>query len=318
LGTTVFTGDLPADSSDDRPGSPSGSASTTDGATGSTGDSTTGGTSSGDDASGSGDTGPGANDGPYFFIQLADTQFGMFEGNDSFEMETELFEQAVAHINELRPDFVTVCGDLVNQEMNDEQRDEFWRIADTIDPSITLRLVAGNHDVGNTPNPTTLAWYRSSFGPDWYTFTHHTSHFIVLNSTLIRDPEDAESERDAQREWLDDALVEGAGADHIFILQHHPWILEERDEGDGYFNIPWDIREGYLDLFEQHQVTAVFSGHYHRNAHAQANGIEYVITGPVGKPLGDDDSGLRIVKVYPDHIEHEYYEFGDVPTEVNL
>ena len=50
----------------------------------------------------------------FFFMQLADTQYGMFTGNKGFEQEVALVQQAVEHINRLRPRFVIVCGDLTN------------------------------------------------------------------------------------------------------------------------------------------------------------------------------------------------------------
>ena len=43
-----------------------------------------------------------------------------------------------------------------------------------------------------------------------------------------------------------------------------------------------------------------------------------VISGPVGFPLADDPSGLRIVKVYDDRVEHEYFGMDDVPMYVDL
>ena len=49
---------------------------------------------------------------PWFFIQLTDPQFGMFDCNVSFEKETILYEKAVAKINSLNPDFVVITGDL--------------------------------------------------------------------------------------------------------------------------------------------------------------------------------------------------------------
>ena len=41
-----------------------------------------------------------------------------------------------------------------------------------------------------------------------------------------------------------------------------------------------------------------------------------VATGPVGKPLGSDPSGLRVVWVFDDHLEHRYYALEAVPAEV--
>jgi hypothetical protein len=34
--------------------------------------------------------------------------------------------------------------------------------------------------------------------------------------------------------------------------------------------------------------------------------------------LADDPSGLRIVKVYDDRVEHEYFGMDDVPISVDL
>jgi len=48
---------------------------------------------------------------PYFFIQITDPQFGMFESNKGFQKETELYEKAVKEINGLKPDFVVITGD---------------------------------------------------------------------------------------------------------------------------------------------------------------------------------------------------------------
>jgi hypothetical protein len=38
----------------------------------------------------------------------------------------------------------------------------------------------------------------------------------------------------------------------------------------------------------------------------------------VGQPLGGDKSGLRVVIVRDDGLEHRYYHFGEMPTQVDL
>jgi hypothetical protein len=49
----------------------------------------------------------GIQEAPYFFIQLSDTQFGMFENNTGFQKETELYEKA--HLT-LHPEPLLMCG----------------------------------------------------------------------------------------------------------------------------------------------------------------------------------------------------------------
>ncbi|GAH76052.1 unnamed protein product, partial [marine sediment metagenome] len=41
-------------------------------------------------------------------------------------------------------------------------------------------------------------------------------------------------------------------------------------------------------------------------------------TSAVGKPLGDAPSGLRIVKVFTDSIEHIYYGLDEIPDSIRF
>ncbi|MCP5059080.1 MAG: hypothetical protein GY937_20440 [bacterium] len=215
-----------------------------------------------------------------FFLQMADTQFGMFAkplsfsmlgwpwNEDSFEEETQRFEQAISHANRLKPAFVAFCGDLVNTPGHSGQIAEFKRIAAQLDAEIPLHLVAGNHDIENEPTPQTLARYRDDFGKDWYSFRHDDVYGIVLNSTILVEPDAVQADVDAQLAWLEAELpqAQASGARHILVFQHHPYFIEAPDESDGYFNIPHETRRLYLDLFKAHGVHAVFAGHYHRNS----------------------------------------------------
>src|SRR2546430_3297593 len=120
-----------------------------------------------------------------FFIQMSDPQFGMYSENRDFAQETINFEFAIATANRLRPKFVVICGDLINQAGNSAQAAEYHRIAAKLNPAIKLYSVAGNHDVGNEPTPTSLAAYREKFGPDYYSFRSDDLEGFVLDSSLI-------------------------------------------------------------------------------------------------------------------------------------
>jgi len=84
---------------------------------------------------------------PPFFIQMSDPQFGMYSANADFAQETVNFEFAIATANRLRPQFIVITGDLVNQAGNALQIAEFHRIAAKLNAGIKLYNVAGNHDV---------------------------------------------------------------------------------------------------------------------------------------------------------------------------
>jgi 3',5'-cyclic AMP phosphodiesterase CpdA len=260
-----------------------------------------------------------AADKPFFFIQLADPQFGFAAENKDFALETANFEKAIAAANRLRPAFVIVCGDLVNKPGDPAQVAEYLRIASQLDRSIKLYNVAGNHDIGNEPTAASIAAYKEKFGPDYYSFRVGGMAAFVLNSQIIYFGKPVE-ELQEQRRWLESELARAkkAGARHLVVFQHHPLFIADPAEKDAYFNIPLAARREYLDLFKKYGVSHVFTGHHHRNGLAKDGPVEVVVNGPVGKPLGPDPSGLRIVIVGDSGLEHRYYGLGDLPERVEV
>ena len=67
------------------------------------------------------------------------------------------FEFAIATANRLKPAFVVITGDLINESGNAAQTAEYKRIAAKLDPEIKLYSVPGNHDVQNEPTAESLA-----------------------------------------------------------------------------------------------------------------------------------------------------------------
>jgi 3',5'-cyclic AMP phosphodiesterase CpdA len=257
---------------------------------------------------------------PFFFIQLTDPQFGMSTTNQDFAQETANFEFAVATVNRLRPAFVVITGDLVNQPGDAAQIAEYQRILRRIDSTIPVYNVAGNHDIENIPTPVRIAAYTNQFGPDHYTFRHGGFVGIVLDSVVIHSPQQTTNHLAEQERWLRAELEHArqSRARHIVIFAHHPWFLKADDEPDEYFNIPRERRAAYLTLFHEFGVKHLFSGHYHRNAVARDGDLETIASGPVGKPLGEGKSGLRVVIVRHDQIEHRYHDFGALPNRIDL
>ena len=100
----------------------------------------------------------------FSFVQLCDTQLGM----GGYDHDLETFKLAVSQINELKPDFVIICGDLVHKA-NDSSYSDFKKIMEGF--KMPCYLAPGNHDVGNIPNDTTLDYYRKTIGNDYYNFT---------------------------------------------------------------------------------------------------------------------------------------------------
>jgi 3',5'-cyclic AMP phosphodiesterase CpdA len=249
---------------------------------------------------------------PFFFIVAADPQ--LFWG------PVKLWETAVAHANRLKPSFMVVCGDLVQEPGSDEQAQAYLQVAAKLDKSIPLVNVAGNHDVGAPPTPESLAWFEKHFGKPWRSFTHAGCLCIVLESDVLSKPEKAPKIAEQQMAWLRKTLQDAGPKKpaHIMVFEHHSLCLQRVDEPDGYFNLPRPLRQELLELFHKHGVRAVFSGHYHRNAYVKDGELELITTSSLGKPLGKDPTGFRIVKVFADRIEHRYYGYDQMPQQVDF
>ena len=279
----------------------------------------------------------------FSFIQLADPQFGMYaslSGTDNpsfdrladlgmnitkvpkttgFQYETARYEMAIAAANKLDPEFVITCGDMCNDKENpSDEYTELMRITGTLSKTIPMYWVAGNHDVTNQPTPESLSRYRKLYGDDVYSFDREDSHFVVINSTVCQDPSLVWNEWERQVEFLTSDLREarGNGSRHMVVFTHHPPFLTFLDEDDSWLVIPKKRRRVLVDLFVKYGVSHVFSGHWHRNHYSYFRKLQIVATSSVGYPLGGDPSGFRIVNVYDDRIEHEFFALGSPPENI--
>ncbi len=262
------------------------------------------------------------DDESFYFFQLADTQF--FWGDDPVGK----WRSAIAQANRLRPDFVVVCGDLINRNGDaakvDLEEDErraraYLDGAAQLDASIPLRNVAGNHDVCNVPTPETLAWYEQRFGPPWYAFTHKTAQFVVLESDLMKNPQGAPEAAEQQLDWLKQTLTTKMpdAVRQRIVFMHHPLCLKSLDEGDSYFLLPKKRRSELADLFRRSGVKTVFSGHYHGNVVVRDGELEMVTTSGLAKTLRGDPLGFRIVRVGAEGVEHTFYAHAEIPEKLS-
>ncbi len=283
----------------------------------------------------------------FSFIQLADPQFGLFARfsgqtdeqiagyrarglnikpapeTTGFTDETRLFTGAIDAANRLRPAFVVVCGDIVNQWDDDAQVEEALRIGALLDHGIDLHWVAGNHDVGvdeghTIPSDESLARYRANFGPDNYAFQHGDASFIVLNTAVMQRPDETPGELKAQMAFLETELLAARTrrSRHTILFTHHPLFLREPDEdvpAEAHLTIPIARRRPVLNLLREYDVDAVFAGHWHRNNYAADGKMGMIASGSVGYPFGDDPSGYRIVQVGDDGLKHDWYAMAEFP-----
>jgi len=292
--------------------------------------------------------------GNFSFVVAADPQLGFLDDKDwggcgegNWYEEKFAAEMLVNEVNAMNPPprMLMICGDLVhsmpegtntkytNPEFSCRQKDDFKEVFSKLKPEIPCVVLPGNHCVGNAPTLDSVSIWCKDFGDDYYSFWLGGVRCISLNTQLFSDSSLAPELQQAQEQWLEKILSDLAVTKpkHVLIFQHIPWFIYEEDEDRGYFNIPPDVRKGWLDRISSLKgddgeplVKAVFCGHFHHDVVSQfnENKIEHIITSAVGRQMSKEEGkvnmdlgieseirpGYRIVRVKEDEIQHLYVE----------
>lgn len=212
------------------------------------------------------------------FVVVSDTHYMRAPGEGPLELEsrrlqTARVEHALRMVASLDPAFVIHLGDLVQAF---PEMDEFdLALAEALGQIAAcgltdIRHVAGNHDVGDKPDPTMpTAWvtsesldrYHASFGPSWYSWNAGGFHFVVLNSQIMNG---ALPEADEQRRWCEADLAANAGAPVIIALHLAPFLVDPAEPSLGHYdNIAEPARSWLIDFIERYDVRLLFTGHSH-------------------------------------------------------
>lgn len=265
---------------------------------------------------------------PFFFVQAADTQLGLidrhFRNRVGWQEELELTRKVVAACNRMepKPEFLVICGDLVDaypgqSARKDQVRDLKQELA-KLTPDVPLVCVCGNHDIGDEPTMDSLREYKRDFGNDYFYYTLNGVLFIVINSQFYKHRQYLNDYANEHDRWLECMLQKCKLFKHTFVFQHIPWFLEDPDEADDYFNVTKEVRMHWLNKFKQAGVTKIMCGHYHRNAGGSYQGMELVVTSAIGAQFGTDKSGVRLVKVGAQNVQHKYYTVAEIPDKIDL
>lgn len=254
-----------------------------------------------------------ADSAPFFFLQLSDPQFGFIDNNKRISAETEAMNKAVTAINQLKPPFVVITGDFVNNSKSKEQIAAYKSMIAQIDSSVKVYMIPGNHDIGKVSRAS-IDNYKKNYGETHFSFRYGDCAFIGIDSNIIKE-EDKERE-EVQFKWLEQELQKTKDARFKFVFTHCSVFLKRMDEPVNYSNFSLPMREKYVHLFQKYGVNAIFAGHLHNNAYGKVGNMEMITIGPVGKVLGTGYQGMNLVKVYPDRFISEFIALNQFPKEV--
>lgn len=235
---------------------------------------------------------------PFSFVQMCDTQLGL----GGYEQDMQAFNLAVEQINILDPDFVIICGDLVDIP-NDSSFSDFIMIMKSF--NMPYYSAPGNHDVGDIPNDTTLSYYRNIIGNDYYEFQHKGYAFIVTNTQLWKVAVENESEK--HDNWFKETLFAKSGKNNpVIVIGHYPLYIENPTEEGEYFDFFPVKRAEILELFTQNNVIAYLSGHTHKLIINNYENIQLVSGETTSLNFDKRLLGFRLWEVSSDTVKHQF------------
>ena len=209
------------------------------------------------------------------FVVVGDTHY-MHDVDDvefaSRRKQTARVEAAIARINAIDPDFVVHLGDLVQAYPGsggyEPALEEALVQLEQIEAE--THFVAGNHDVGDKPDPTMpTAWvsqdaldrYHERVGPSWTAWEAGGCHFVVLNSQIMNADLEAAT---AQRTWAERRVADIDTGPAFLFCHLPPFLHSPADPGLGHYDsIAEPARSWVCDLVRDTPITDVFCGHCH-------------------------------------------------------
>jgi 3',5'-cyclic AMP phosphodiesterase CpdA len=157
--------------------------------------------------------------------------------------------------------------------------------------------VIGNHDIYHE------GWssYRDYFGSSVFSLPVGRVLFVALD-------EAGGTLGGLQRPWLE-AQLAAATADHVVLLGHYP-LWGAADEGFSQLASEEEVYD-LLDLMRRYGVRAHVSGHTHRWASTELDGMQLITLGSM-KEAGADRCGLRL-DVRGAELTLTRVDFGEAP-----
>lgn len=206
--------------------------------------------------------------------------------------------RAVNEINNDKTiDFAVVLGDLTAGGTLAEMNLVYQALGRLEKP---YYVIPGEHDI----NPATAdgyEFYTRTFGRTQWKHVVDGWVFIGLD-TCNGNADDVTVPAD-RLEWLQGQLNHTDKKKPIVLLTHHPF-------GPGTKAHRVANADEVLDLFRDHQLRVVASGHYHGNQVEERDGIVFTTTASCSRAVENDDGtkekGYRVFTLTGDNVEHEF------------
>jgi hypothetical protein len=192
-----------------------------------------------------------------------------------------VYEQAIAEVARLQPDFVLTVGDQIEGYTEDSatlasEWQEYFNIVKQL--PVPLYIAPGNHDITTDGQ---LPMFKRFVGEPYRSFNVGDLHFVILDNSRWESSDQLPSE---QLQWLASDLAAATNAKFTFVFFHKPFW---------YNSLALGKPDTLHTLFVKYGVDGVFTGHFHRYFSSTFDGIKYTGVGSSGGGIYPDPTGME-------------------------
>ena len=244
------------------------------------------------------------------------------------------FQQAIDHVNGMKPDFIVTGGDLISdalgqtEEKATELYDLYLELIEGFEAPLYNTL--GNHEEFGFYERSGVStdhalygdlMYEERIGARYYAFNEKGWRFYILDSVDETEERRYYGNVDSvQMEWLIADLASVNPLTPIVISTHIPLLTSFTQIRDGALaqntrGLVVENSKAVLDAFKDHNLKLVLQGHLHILEEAYINDIHFITGGAVcarwweGARDGMEE-GYLLVKVKGEEFDWEYVDYG--------
>lgn len=191
------------------------------------------------------------------FIYMGDSQVDINKGN-SYAHWGNLLEKAYEETS--NAEFFIIGGDLINDETDKKEWDNFFNAGSNVMKKIPLYPVTGNHTPGEAYSDLFDLPQNGpvNFKSKFYSFDQGNAHFIMADSNLMGTL-DKKTEKEIYN-WLKNDLMNSHKTWKILVMHHPMYSI-----GSAYKDQirSETMQKNYLHLLEKEKVDLILCGHQH-------------------------------------------------------
>lgn len=235
----------------------------------------------------------------FSFAFITDPQIGMNSpsGLRGAGSDKERLDAAIAYINANEIDFVVFGGDQINNADNEDTDPQLDVLEESLSGlTVPYYGVIGNHEQGD---PSKQWKYIERQLPVRFSITHKNTFMVGVNSSWLRGDFGDKYQEEEWRYLTTKLSRKPVDCAHCFVVMHWPLLNYHPGEEDTYWNMP--NREKLIDLFGQHDVSCVISGHWQQDIDACWRGISLITSVGTSLPLQyPEELSFKVVTVFED------------------